>query len=399
MNGAASVAMEPSVLAGLSTELVLLLIEDDDLDARRIERLIDTSPRLQVSIERCRSMEEVPVVLARTAPDLALVDLTLPDASGTEMVRALVEHRPELPIIVQTAAVDEALPLEALGAGADDYLSKATLSGEVLERAICYSIARRSSRRRLQHAEVQLAEADADLDDITHVVAHDIRAPLRTARMMADRLIAMTESPDETTTELARRLDRSLGCLDDLVLGMLDYADLRGARLVAEPVPVADVAGDVRAALEADVIASDATLHVDVPDHLEVLLRTDLLHRVLQNLISNSIRYRRPDVPSEIHVEASARGGRVIIDVHDNGVGIPVEAHEKVFALFERLGSSGNYGLGLGLAVCRRIVANHGGSIGVVPTADHGTLMRIELPGAAGVVAINVGDDLQINDD
>lgn len=385
----------PTKKQDLTVPIELLLVEDDDLDARRIQRLIAEAGAMNVTIHRCRSLAELPAQLQLCSPDLALVDLTLPDASGTEMVEAIMDRLPELPIIVQTSSSDESLPLEALSLGAEDYLSKATMSSEILERAIRYSMTRRNARRVLVATEAQLAEVDADLEDITHVVAHDIRAPVRTARMMAERLVAHTSTPDELTTDLGQRLEKALGCLDDLVVGMLDYADLRGTAMVQEPVVVADIADDVVAGLEADLTTHNGTVHLDIPERTTAMLRGDLLHRVLQNLIANSLRYTRPGIAPIVSVDAKVRRSRLLIDVTDNGIGIPPESWEQVFSLFERLSSNHERGLGLGLAVCRRIIGNHKGSIRVVPSPGQGTRIRIELPFVVPPVSI-VNDEIEI---
>jgi signal transduction histidine kinase len=111
-----------------------------------------------------------------------------------------------------------------------------------------------------------------------------------------------------------------------------------------------------------------------------VFVEETLIQQVLQNLIGNAIKYRRPSVPVEIKITAEHRGGEWVISVADNGIGIQPESLETVFGLFQRLDRDASSGTGLGLAICRRIVERHGGKIWAESQPGTGSIFQFSLP-------------------
>ncbi|EMI55846.1 PAS/PAC sensor signal transduction histidine kinase [Rhodopirellula sallentina SM41] len=106
-----------------------------------------------------------------------------------------------------------------------------------------------------------------------------------------------------------------------------------------------------------------------------------LLVSMFQNLVENSIKYRRTDGRPRIRVESESNDEYVVVRLIDNGIGIPVEAREKIFKMFERLHSRVDYeGSGIGLAICKRIVDLHRGEIEVESAPDGGTVVVVRLP-------------------
>jgi signal transduction histidine kinase len=107
------------------------------------------------------------------------------------------------------------------------------------------------------------------------------------------------------------------------------------------------------------------------------------LGRVLQNLVGNALKFRRPGVAPVVSITGERTGARVVIEVKDNGIGIPREYLNQIFQPFKRLHSAGKYdGSGIGLSVCRKIVERHGGTIEVDSGGAEGSLFRVVLPAA-----------------
>ena len=107
-----------------------------------------------------------------------------------------------------------------------------------------------------------------------------------------------------------------------------------------------------------------------------------LLRQLVINLLGNGLKFRRPDVPPVVRVQASREGPDWQIEVVDNGIGIEPEYADKVFVIFQRLHTRDSYtGTGIGLALAKKIVEFHGGRIGIVPTDGPGTTIRFSLPG------------------
>ena len=135
-------------------------------------------------------------------------------------------------------------------------------------------------------------------------------------------------------------------------------------------------------ALDAQVLATAARLEVDLADGSQrVHGDASLVQMLLTNLFGNAIKYRRADCAPVVRVSATLDGPMVRVDVVDNGIGIPNEYADKVFAIFQRLHGRDEYeGTGIGLALVKKVVEFHGGSIRAIANPEGGTCMSFTLP-------------------
>jgi light-regulated signal transduction histidine kinase (bacteriophytochrome) len=117
-----------------------------------------------------------------------------------------------------------------------------------------------------------------------------------------------------------------------------------------------------------------------------------LLTALLTNLIGNSVKFKKPDTPIKVHVDAARDGDEWEVSVRDNGIGIGAEFVDKVFVIFQRLHSKEAYpGTGIGLAICKKIIEYHGGRIWIDTEFDGGTLIRFTLPARQSAISASVG--------
>jgi signal transduction histidine kinase len=165
--------------------------------------------------------------------------------------------------------------------------------------------------------------------------------------------------------------------MDRLIDDLLAYsrAGQRPAHLV--PVDLDEIAREVLADSAALIRETEATVNVGplptVPGD------ATQLRQLLQNLITNAIKFRRVGVPPEVSVTAASEDDRWVVDVADNGIGIDPERRDEIFTMFSRLHHGDRPGSGVGLAICARVVANHGGTIWAEPVARDGSLLRFTL--------------------
>ena len=169
--------------------------------------------------------------------------------------------------------------------------------------------------------------------------------------------------------------------MDRLVLDLLEYSRIGRQHRPPESVDLNAVMAEVRANLSAALADSGGTLNVAAP--LPTLTGdAQELTRLLQNLVSNGLKYHAADRPPEVTVRARRDSGFWRIEIADNGIGIAPEHHEKVFGVFQRLHARDQYeGTGIGLAICKKVVERHGGRIGLESRPGQGATFHFTLPG------------------
>ena len=214
-------------------------------------------------------------------------------------------------------------------------------------------------------------------------ISHDLRTPLTS--ISGNALILTEKNPlltEEKRRELSAAIYEDANWLNHLVENLLSITRMENGQvnLHIQPELIQDIFDDVLAHLD-----HDAARHTIVTNVADDLLMADmdaqLIEQVLVNLINNAIKYTPEH--SRIELFAAPEGKFVRICVTDNGPGIPEESRDKLFDMFYTLGktrSDGRRGLGLGLALCRSIVAAHGGVIDVQNAAPHGACFRFTLP-------------------
>lgn len=223
--------------------------------------------------------------------------------------------------------------------------------------------------------------ANAQLAQFAYVASHDLREPLRMVISYLD-LLQRRHCAGLTTEALefmehardgARRMNQLL--LDLLAYSRVGRGDGGPAEVDTEQV-VRMVAANLALAEE----ESGGSIVVD--GRLPVVVgRQPELMSLFQNLIGNALKYRHPDRPPRVRISAEKAGPRALFRVADNGIGIDARFHDRIFQIFQRLHARGAYeGTGIGLALCRRIVEHHGGTITVQSDCGRGSTFTFTLP-------------------
>jgi len=224
-----------------------------------------------------------------------------------------------------------------------------------------------------------LARSNADLQQFAYVTAHDLQEPLRGISAMTELLQRRYGGQlDAGANELIAHVVASADRMSNLIGDLLKYSKT----LNQSDVPFTKVA--TKAAVEWAVnnlkqAIEESAAVLDIGDLPEV--HGDMVNLVLlfQNLIGNAIKYRGSGSP-RIGISAAAEDHEWIFSLVDNGIGIDAAYHKKIFGLFKRLHGAQYQGTGIGLALCRRIVENHGGSIWVESEPGKGATFKFTLP-------------------
>jgi light-regulated signal transduction histidine kinase (bacteriophytochrome) len=190
------------------------------------------------------------------------------------------------------------------------------------------------------------------------------------------------EVPEEIRADVTR-MESAAGRMQTLISDLLDLARVnsRGRELVA--IDLDEVAREVLNDLEANI--ADAGASVEIESLPVVLGDAVQLHQVLQNLLSNALKFHRDDVALHVRVRTeSSEGGRCVIAVEDNGIGFDDKYSERIFGTFQRLHGRGAYeGTGIGLSIARKIAWRHDGEITATGREGNGATFRLTLPLAA----------------
>jgi len=237
-------------------------------------------------------------------------------------------------------------------------------------------------KRNQENLELQaneLKRSNQELEQFAYLASHDMQEPLRVIASFCDLLqLRYAEKLDDDGKEFigyavdgARRM-RSL--LDDL----LTYSRVGRSEIKIAPVPLAEVLSEIQGRLRSVIEDENAALTYD--DLPTVRGDQTLITQLLQNLIGNGIKFHGDEAP-RVHISAEAGPDHWTISVSDNGIGIEPQYAEKVFQMFQRLHGGDSYpGNGLGLALCKRAVERHGGTIWIEPTETSGTTIKFTLP-------------------
>jgi light-regulated signal transduction histidine kinase (bacteriophytochrome) len=198
-----------------------------------------------------------------------------------------------------------------------------------------------------------------DLREFIFAISHDLREPLRTVSYHASNLAGLAERDNRAIPEISGiqgAAKRMLRLLDDTAA----YVEA-GGPLVLGPMDAEEALRAARSNLDALIQAEGAV--IDQESLPVVHGEFEYLVRLFQNLLANALKFRRKEDP-RVHVGCSTTSAGWLFSVRDNGIGIPPECHEFIFRAFKRLHSRCVYpGTGLGLTICRRIVALHGGRL------------------------------------
>ncbi len=233
----------------------------------------------------------------------------------------------------------------------------------------------------LARLNAELARSNGELEQFAYVASHDLQEPLRKVQAFGDRLGQRAGAAlDETSRDYLQRMQNAAARMSLLINDLLVFS-----RVTSKAQPFARVALDAVARevlSDLDTAVQDAGARVELGPLPGLDADPSQMRQLLQNLLSNALKFRRDDVASVVRVTGERRDdGTVTFSVADNGIGFDEKYADRIFKLFERLHGRNRYvGTGVGLAICRKIVERHGGTIAVRTAPDAGATFTVTLP-------------------
>lgn len=365
--------------------LRILLVEDNEGDAELLrdllsERAFDITwtSRLGAGIDAARA----------SPPDLALLDLHLPDSRGLDTVRRFHEAAPEVPIVVLTSESGDRLALEALNLGAQDYLAKGGVDADALARGLTFAVERARAERIIAHYREAAARQEklAALGTLVAGMAHEINNPLTYVQgnlELAHESIQALAAPALTAEEREAHVQELTHHVAMAQQGSERIAKItkaiRGASRANDEAP-ADRDLDELVDETLELVAArlhDVQVLREGRVDAQVRVQAGPVRQVLLNLILNACDAVRGAATKRIQLRTLRRGELAVFEIEDNGTGISAEARRQVFAPFFTTKPEGT---GLGLHISRAIAHSHGGSLDFACPPGGGTRFRLELP-------------------
>lgn len=316
--------------------------------------------------------------------DCILLDYRMPGRDGLEVLNELTEISRIVPVIMMTGDGNETIAVSAMKLGSQDYIPKKALTAAALKRAVQRTVERTEMVRRVEKYRAELERSNRDLEQFANIVAHDLKSPLRSVTqhltLLADRL--GTKDLDEKSRKSLYFAVDGAERMCHLIDALFDYARIGFTEPEFMDVALEGVLRGTLHDLAANINDAGAIItHDPLP---AVRGEAMLLSLLLQNLIGNAIKYC--NTTPRIHISAAHTGHQWSISVQDNGIGIPKTQHGHIFGIFRRLHTREDYpGIGLGLAICDRIVKLHGGTISVTSESGKGSRFSFTLPAAATI--------------
>jgi signal transduction histidine kinase len=368
----------------MAAALVSILLVDDKLENLvALEELLKQPGRRLV---KASSGNDALRMLLKDEFAVVLLDVEMPEMDGYEVAELMrsSDRTRLVPIIFVTAGDrSEERTFRGYEVGAVDFLYK-PLDAHMLKSKVSvfvelYQKARElaAANASLERTAAELRDKIAELENVSHALSHDLRAPLRSVRAFSEILAELLAGKLDAEQEdvLRRVLQGSLRAVE-MIDGLFELLRVGARDAPRVAVDAGAVFGAILENLRDDVTRAGARVTCD--ELPTVYTSRVLLGQVLQNLISNAIKFHGGEA-ARVHVGAQRRGDAWEFAVRDDGPGIAPADQDRVFRLFERVTSQAP-GTGVGLALCKRAVEKLGGRIWLDSVVGVGTTFYFTIP-------------------
>ena len=327
------------------------------------------------------------------SPDLVLLDVMMPDMDGFEVAgRLKVEpSQAEIPIIFLTALNDSASVVKGFQLGANDFISKPFRREELLIR-VEHQLSLVDARRIILRQTEELRKTIAGRDKLYSVIAHDMRSPMASIKMLCNTIMMSIEpgSVPQDVFEMLEMANKTSEEVFSLLDNLLKWTKSQLGKLSNVPQPI-DLVGLVDGVIEVfKPIAESKSIALALErsiESVEVVVDVEMIKSVVRNLISNAIKFSHKDttVTTRVETRMDERNGlnEVIVIVSDKGCGIKEEDQPKLLneaTHFTTFGTNSEEGSGLGLLLCKDFVAKNNGQLWFTSKPGAGSDFCFSLP-------------------
>lgn len=385
--------------------LSVLLIEDDEVDAENIKRLLGKCEFANISGRKSKKVEFTHVqyfqkglefLEKNSSINLILLDLNLPDGGGKELVIQLQNAYKHVPLVVLTGQ-DPGLQfgVEIISEGAQDYLPKDKLDRYSLERCIKYSMNRHHLSKMLNLQAEELKLSNEELETFTYIASHDLRSPLlnlkgfsveledslRSLAPILEKIVPQLSDEEieiinsEVKVNIPKALDfisNSVEKMDRLTGAIMKLSQLGRRELVFEEIETFTLVSKCVKALNYGIEKLKCQVHIE--EMPNIFGDRMAIEQIFGNLLDNAVKFLSSKRKGKISISFREDPAHYIFSVQDNGRGINQEDHHKVFEIFRRAENVDEIpGEGMGMSYVRALVKRHGGNIWFKSIPGQGT--------------------------
>ena len=239
--------------------------------------------------------------------------------------------------------------------------------------------ARKQADEKLAEYASRLQASNHELEQFASIAAHDLQEPLRKIEAFSERLQIKSKDLDDQSRDYLHRIVNSAHRMRDLINDLLGYSRISTKAQPFSQVDLGEIASAVISDLEGRIHQTGGRVETGVMPTIEA--DPLQMRQLFTNLIANALKFRRPEAAPVVRISAAARGQKVTIWFSDNGIGFDEIYLDRIFDVFQRLHGRQEYeGTGMGLAICRKIVERHGGTITAQSKPGEGATFIVTLP-------------------
>lgn len=361
-----------------------ILIVDDVMSNVLLLKVLLTNEKFAIATASNgrQALEQV----EKENPDLVLLDVMMPDMSGFEVAQHLKSNpqTAEIPIIFLTALNSTADIVKGFQVGANGFISKPFNKEELIIR-VTHQISLVAAKRLILSKTEELQRTIAGRDKLYSVIAHDLRSPMGSIKMVLNMLILNLpfEKIGAEMYELLTMANQTTEDVFSLLDNLLKWTKSQIGKLnvVYQDVDLVEVTDGVIEIFSMVASLKKIRIREMKPERMMVNADIDMLKTVVRNLLSNAIKFSKEN--SEILVKMEEVNGMAVVSVQDHGCGISEEGQKKLLHAdthFSTFGTNNEEGSGLGLLLCKDFVVKNGGKLWFTSKEGEGSIFSFSIP-------------------
>lgn len=361
-----------------------ILIVDDVMSNVLLLKVLLTNEKFMIATANNgrHALEQVEA----TNPDLILLDVMMPDMNGFEVAQKLKANpqTADIPIIFLTALNSTADIVKGFQVGANDFISKPFNKEELIIR-VNHQISLVAAKRTILRKTEELRHVIAGRDKLYSVIAHDLRSPMGSIKMVLNMLILNLpiEKIGEEMYELLTMANQTTEDVFSLLDNLLKWtkSQIGNLNVVYQDVDLVEVMDGVVQIFSMVANLKKINIHIEKPERLIVNGDIDMVKTIMRNLLSNAIKFSKEN--SDVWVKMENVDGDAVVCVQDHGCGISEEGQKKLLHTdthFSTFGTNNEEGSGLGLLLCQDFVVKNGGKLWFTSKEGEGSTFYFSIP-------------------